>query len=596
MVITMAMKLDADIRKKAEYWANSPTFDNATRREVAALLERGQTDELVERFYRDLEFGTAGLRGIVGPGSARMNSYNVRKAAFALVQYLKEIGAEASSIALTYDSRKHSEAFAKSAAEVFAACGMKVWLTEKLQPVPLLSFLIRQKQCCGGMAITASHNPPDYNGCKIYWNTGGQIIPPHDQGVLRHYNAVEDYGDIPVGNFDASVREGKIELVGKQLEEAYLEALQSLRLSKKDHPDFKVVFTPLHGTTGEIIPRALRSFGFSQTAVVESQRRPDGNFPTVKFPNPEEKEALALAVEQALRDKAHAVLATDPDGDRIGIAVVEDGAIRYLGGNDIVCLMTEYLLSRSKKNGTLPAKPLVVKSITTTPLLNRISEGYGAHVDETLTGFKWICQVIEDYFTGARKPEREYVCGGEESFGFLAGHFVRDKDGVGSCCVAAEMLAHFHDTGQTITQVLESIYRRHGVHLDEIYTLTLPGKEGAERIIGMTSKFRHHPPKQIAGVSVVRIRDFESSQEFSWTGKELSVSGKLQWPKSNVLQFYLEDGTRISVRPSGTEPKIKFYFSVREPIDAAATDAQMQAAKSAAARKIQSMKDAVTKM
>jgi phosphoglucomutase len=598
------MKLEADIRKKAEYWANSPVFDDATRREVASLLERGHETELVERFYRDLEFGTAGLRGIVGAGTARMNAYNVRKAAYALAEYLKEASSEKPNekptektrVALTYDSRKHSLVFIQAAAEVLAACGIEVWITEKLQPVPILSYLIREKKCAAGIAVTASHNPPEYNGCKIYWKTGGQIIPPQDQGILKHYNRIEEYGDIPRLDFDTALKEGKIRKIGADLENRYLETLKTLKLSTKVPVDFKVVFTPLHGTTGEIIPRALKAFGIANVSVVEAQRKPDGAFPTVKFPNPEEKDALKMALDQARAEKADVVLATDPDGDRIGVIVREKDDYRYLEGNEIACLLTEYVLAQRVATGTLSQKPLVVKSITTSPLMNRIAEFYGAHVDETLTGFKWICQVIEDYETGVRKPKRDFICGGEESFGFLVGSFVRDKDGVGAACVAAEMVAHYKACGVSISQVLESIYRRDGVYLDEISTLTLPGKEGAERIIAMTAKLRHQPPKQIAGFEVVRIRDYESSKELSWADNELTVTGQLQMPKSNVLQFYLDEGTRISVRPSGTEPKIKFYYSIRQPCESDATDADVQLAKSLAREKLEQIKNAVTHM
>lgn len=587
------MKLDADIRKKAEYWANSPVFDDATRREVASLLEKGQEGELVERFYRDLEFGTAGLRGIVGPGSSRMNAYNVRKAAFAVAEYLKEAVPGPHSVGLTYDSRKHSQIFIQAAAEVFAASGVLVWITDKLQPVPLLSLMIREKKCSAGLAVTASHNPPEYNGCKIYWHTGGQIIPPHDQGVLKHYNRIEDYADIPRMDFAAALKSGQIKKVGVELEDRYLELVKTLRGSTQDFSKFKVTFTPLHGTTGEIIPKAMKVFGFPNVHVVEEQRKPDGAFPTVKFPNPEEKEALKVALEQARKNESDIVLATDPDGDRIGVVVRDSGDYRYLEGNEIACLLTEYILSTRAAAETLPAKALVVKSITTTALMSRIAEYYGAHVDETLTGFKWICQVIEDYRTGARKPEREYICGGEESFGFLAGHFIRDKDGVSACCLAAEMVAHYQSKGMTITQVLNSIYRRHGVYLDEIHNLTLPGKEGAERIIAMTARLRHQPFKTLGGLEVVRIRDYEASKEYSWTEENPTVSGQLQLPKSNVLQFYMEDGTRVSVRPSGTEPKIKFYFSIRQTCDSNATDAQMAVVHAAARAKLESLKSAI---
>ncbi len=560
--------MNQSILSKAQYWATGSEFDAATRAEVAQLLETGNQKELVDRFYRDLEFGTGGLRGILGAGSARMNIYNVRKATLALCRYLIEKFPQEKSprLAISYDSRRFSREFAEAVAEVAAAEGVQALITKELRPVPMLSYLVRSRKCHAGVCLTASHNPPDYNGYKVYMHTGGQVVPPDDQQIIDHYDRIQDYSVIRHLPFSQAMRDGMILEVGTELDNEYFAEVERLSLSRSGRDAFKIVFTPLHGTGGYPVRECLHRFGFEDVTIVPEQEKPDGNFPTVKFPNPEDPDALAMAVALAKKLKADLVLGSDPDCDRVGIVVREGDDYTFLNGNQIGSLLMEYYLSAAQAAKRLPENPLVIKTIVTTDLQNSIAHNYGAHIDETLTGFKWICQVIDEYERGIRQPMRHYVCGGEESYGFLAGSFVRDKDGVIACCVAAEMTAFYKSQGKTLSMVLRELYRKHGVYQESLHTMTLPGKEGADKIAAMMDRLRKNPPLSIDGVDVAILRDLQSCQELRRQGDQFQAAASINLPPSNVLQFILKDGSKVSARPSGTEPKIKFYVSVREPV------------------------------
>ena len=587
------MITDSTITERAQYWATAQVFDPETRREIATLIEQNDAKELTERFYRDLEFGTGGLRGILGAGTSRMNIYNVRKATTALATYLKELhpGAQDLKVALSHDSRHYSRAFAKAAAEVLAAHGIQALLTQALRPVPMLSFMTRHFGCAAGVCVTASHNPPDYNGYKVYWRTGGQLVPPHDKNIIDIYARIKDYDQVKTIPFEEGIAQGLIKEVGAELDEAYFARVKSLSMHAEGRAGFKIVYTPLHGAGLYPVTEMLKRYGFTDVQVVPEQREPDGSFPTVKSPNPEVPAAMDMARALARKTDADLILATDPDCDRIGMEIkVEDRYFRP-NGNQIGCLLNDYVLASLKEQGRLPIHPLVVKTIVTTDLQADLAAEYGATCDETLTGFKWICQLIEDYETGKRQPKRDFVCGGEESYGFLAGSFVRDKDAVIACSLAAEMVAYYKSKGLTVIQALDRMFTKHGVYQETLADLTLPGKEGAEQIAHMMDRLRRDPPREIDGIPVQKIRDFETRQETSATGDGFVKSGDLTLPRSNVLQFMLNDGTKISVRPSGTEPKIKFYVSVKAPEGKGQTGETLARIKSQATERTKRIED-----
>ena len=571
--------MEKDILDKATYWSQGPVFDEGTRREVASLLDRGDEGELAERFYRDLEFGTGGMRGIVGAGTSRMNVYNVRKATTALAQYLLDSydKNEELRVAVSFDSRHYSEEFAMEAAAVLAAHGIRALVTGELRPVPVLSFMVRHFSCHAGICVTASHNPPEYNGYKVYWKDGAQLIPPHDQAIIDRYRAIRSYDEIPRLTAEQGQEQDLIRRIGEELDQAYLGRVASLCIHPCEDPDFKVVYSPIHGSGLFPVVEGLKRFGFRNTLVVEQQRHPDGDFPTVRSPNPEDPAALKMAVELAEKEGAQMVLATDPDCDRIGMVVREGGDWLWLNGNQIGSLLIEYVLRSPKESGRLPESPLVIKTIVTTELQRDIAAHWGADCEDTLTGFKWIGGLIEEYETGQRQPYKEYICGGEESYGFLADHFVRDKDGVIGCCIAAEMVAWYRSRGESMGDVLRQLFRRHGVYEETLHTLTLPGKEGAEKIEVMMRRLRSAPPTLIDGVAVQLLRDLQNGQEYENQNGAFQPRAEIPLPSSNVLQFILVDGTKVSARPSGTEPKIKFYVSVREEVDAGISGEQLEA-------------------
>jgi len=564
--------------KSAQYWAASKAFDAATRAEISDLINTDDTRELDERFYRDLEFGTGGMRGILGAGTNRMNIYNVRKATTAFARYILETFLQAKAgdlkVAISYDSRRFSREFSEAAAQTFAAHSIVAYITKELRPTPMLSFMVRHFGCKGGVCVTASHNPPNYNGYKVYWDTGGQIIPPHDEAVIQRYQSIKGYEDLPLLDYQTAKSKGLIVEVGDDFDEIYFKKVEAMSFNRGANYDhFKVVFTPLHGTGAMPVKTCLHRFGFKNVLVVPEQEKPDGSFHTVKYPNPEDPAALEMALTLAKKEKADLVLATDPDTDRIGMIVRENDEYVFLNGNQIGCLLVDYYLGAMKRANRLPAAPLVIKTVVTSDLQADVAAFHGATCEETLTGFKWICQLIENFESGARKPYRDYVCGGEESYGFLAGKFVRDKDAVSACCIAAEMVAWHKSEGRTMSQVLDQLFVRHGIFQESLYNLVLPGKDGAAAIRGMMTRMRNSPPTQIDGVPVARIRDFEKREVRANKGGTFVREGDLDFPLSDVLQFILEDGTKVSVRPSGTEPKIKFYVSVKDPTGKGASPA-----------------------
>lgn len=561
------MALEQSILNQAKYWSTAEAFDSATRSEIATLIDSNNAQEITDRFYRDLEFGTGGMRGIIGAGSNRMNIYNVRKATAALAQYVRsQFPAEKQlRIAISHDSRRFSRVFAKAAAEVLAAHGIQALITKELRPTPLLSFMVRHYECKAGICITASHNPPNYNGYKVYWETGGQLVPPHDEAIVKLYGEIHDFSQIKQIAYEIGLQTGQIREIGDEVDEAYFERASAWSLRKAGRQGFKIVYTPLHGAGGYMVTEALKRFGFTDVMMVPEQAEPNGDFPTVKYPNPEEPAALDRARALAQRVGADLVLATDPDVDRIGMEIRVGDAYFRPNGNQIACLLNEFVLESLKDLGRLPANPLVIKTIVTTDLQADIAEEFGVEWEETLTGFKWICDRIEAWETGSLGRRKKFVCGGEESFGFLADSFVRDKDAVLACAIAAEMVAFYKSRGETVVDRLNRMFERHGVYEESLYTLTLPGKHGAEAIQTMMTRLRHDPPHAIDGIPVKILRDFDNSQEFKFDGASFCKAGELTLPRSNVLQFILNDGTKVSVRPSGTEPKIKFYVSVKAP-------------------------------
>ena len=589
-----------DIKAQSHYWSTSAVFDLETRKEIALLMQQGDDAELRERFAKNLAFGTGGMRGILGAGTSRMNIYNVRKATQALADYINESfpDSQSKAAAISFDSRNYSREFAEAAAEVLAGNGIKAYITKEMRPTPMLSFMVRHFKCAAGICVTASHNPPNYNGYKVYWQTGGQIVPPHDKKIIAGYERIKAYEDIKRTDFSSALASGMVIEVGRELDDTYFEKVATLKArDPAELAALKVVFTPLHGTGTFPVTKALELFGFDDVHVVPEQAEPNGDFPTVEFPNPEDPAALEMAIALGRKLDADLVMATDPDTDRIGIVVRgEGGSYNILNGNQIGCLLVNYTLATLKEKNRLPADPLVVKTVVTTDLQAKIAHEYGAQCDETLTGFKWICQLIEDYETGKIKPYRRYVCGGEESYGFLLDHFVRDKDAVTACALAAEMVAYYKKQGQSLYDVLDTIYAKHGVYRESLVTMTLPGLAGGEKIEQMMTQLRDRPPLEIAGTAVRYFNDISRGQSFRNDAGKFVPGSAISLPSSNVLQYHLNDGSKVSVRPSGTEPKIKFYFSVTEDVAKVSSASDLAAAKKRCDAKLQVLETAVKEM
>jgi phosphoglucomutase len=558
LAILSSLALDNSVKDKVTTWLNG-NYDADTKAEIIGFIETGNAEALTDAFYKNLEFGTGGLRGIMGVGSNRINKYTIGAATQGLANYLlKTYPNQAIKVAVAHDSRNNSNFFAKITAEVFAANNIQVFFFDALRPTPELSFAIRHFACQSGVVITASHNPKEYNGYKAYWNDGAQMVAPHDTNVIDEVNAIKSIDDV---KFEANA--SLIKLVGQEVDEVYLGKIKALSISTEAiqrQKDLKIVFTPIHGTGITLVPQLLKQFGFENVSIVEAQSTPDGNFPTVVYPNPEEAEALTLALLQAKAIDADLVLATDPDADRVGIAIKNDkNEFQLLNGNQTGSLLIYYLLTAWKQAGKITGKEFVVKTIVTTDLIARIAEKYGVKNYDTLTGFKYIAALIKEL-----EGKEQFIGGGEESYGYLIGDFVRDKDAIASCAFIAEMAAWAKDQGKGLYELLLDMYVEFGFYKEKLISITKKGKSGAEEIKAMMQQMRENPPAMIAGAALEKISDYEFGIERNFVTNTESF---LSLPKSDVLQFKTLDGSIISARPSGTEPKIKFYFSVNAALD-----------------------------
>ncbi|TVR79824.1 MAG: phospho-sugar mutase [Saprospirales bacterium] len=552
------MKLDKTIVDKINLWL-SDSFDPGTRKEVQKMLDKGDEKELIDAFYKDLEFGTGGLRGIMGVGTNRINKYTIGAATQGLSNYLlKCFPGEKISVALTHDNRLNAEKYARIVADVFTANGIKVYFFESLRPTPELSFAIRHLGCRSGVMLTASHNPREYSGYKAYWDDGGQVIPPHDKNIIEEVNSISDVSLIKfTGNEDL------VEMIGREVDEKYLEKVLAASVYPevvKKQSDMPVVFSPIHGASVHMVPAALRQLGFKNIHLVKEQCITDGNFPTVIYPNPEEEEAMTMAMDKAQKVNAELAMASDPDGDRVGIAIKgPEGNYHLLNGNETASLLFHYVMKGWQDRGLLTGKEYIIKTIVTTFLLDRMAEKIGIKCYNTLTGFKWIGNIM------TRLEGREkFIVGGEESYGYLIGDHVRDKDAVVSCALIAEMAAWYKDRGKTLYEALRDIHLEYGLYREKLFSFVKKGREGAEAIKSMMYQMRENPPTSLDGELVAYFRDFKSGVEKNLeNGEEKNIDT----PPSNVLQFETKSGTMASVRPSGTEPKIKFYISANSAVD-----------------------------
>ena len=546
--------MSSAIIDKAKEWLNSP-IDQESKDEISRMMNSDDQTELIDSFYKNLEFGTGGLRGMMGVGSNRMNRYTIGMATQGLSNYLKSnFSGEQIKVAIAYDSRNNSDFFAEVTAGVFSANGFQVYLFEALRPTPELSFAIRHLGCHSGVVVTASHNPKEYNGYKAYWNDGAQIIAPHDKNIVNEVSKIDGIEEVKFeGNPDL------IEKIGSEVDEAYLECISGLTLSPEAvqaQNDLKIVFSPIHGTGITLVPEILKRMGFTNVHVVEEQSTPDGNFPTVVYPNPEEKEAMSIALRKASELDADLIMATDPDSDRVGIGVKNSqGEFQLLNGNQTGALLVYYLLSKWKENGKLTDKEFVVKTIVTTDLIADIAKAHGVACYETLTGFKFIAALIAEL-----EGKQQFIGGGEESYGYLVGDAVRDKDAIASCAIIAEMTAYAKNNGKSLYELLMEIYEKYGLYREHLISITKKGKSGAEEIAEMMKNLRAQPPVELGGSRVTKLIDYQLSKEVHLPSNEEAT---IDFPKSNVLQFVTADGSKISARPSGTEPKIKFYFGTR---------------------------------
>lgn len=550
--------LDRETQARVNQWL-SDEYDAETVKNVQDLIDQDQETELLDSFYKELEFGTGGLRGIMGVGSNRMNKYTIGKATQGLANYLKkEFPKEEIKVAVSYDSRNNSQSFGHLVADVFSANGFQVYLFEELRPTPMLSFAVRHFGCQGGVMLTASHNPKEYNGYKAYWNDGGQLVAPHDKNVITEVNAITSVKDI---KFDRN--EKNIHMVGADFDQLYIDANLKLSLhpkAVKAQKDLKIVYSPIHGTGITIVPKMLEAWGFTNVTVMDEQSKPDGNFPTVVYPNPEEEEAMSMAMQKGQEIDADVVMATDPDADRVGVAVkLPSGEFQLINGNQIGSLLTYYVLSSKKELGQLKDNQYIVKTIVTSNLFADIAKSFDVKCYETLTGFKFIGEVMTKLL-----GKETYLVGGEESYGFLVGDLVRDKDAVNSCAFIAEMAAYFKEEGKSLYDVLMKLYLEYGYYKEKLISLTKKGKAGADEIKQMMADLRANLPKTLGGIEVVEVRDYQHSES---TDMQSGKKSKIDLPKSDVLQFITKDGDVISARPSGTEPKIKFYCSVKDQLE-----------------------------
>ena len=578
--------MDTAIQKRIDEWTREP-YDEKTRKEIRELAAAKNEPELTDRFYTTLEFGTGGLRGVIGAGTNRMNVYTVGMATQGLSNYIIKQGGQKKGVVIARDSRRFSDIFAREAAAILAGNGISVFLYEDITPTPLASFAVRHLGAISGVVITASHNPPEYNGYKVYWDDGGQIIPPHDSLIIKEVGLIDSIGKIKKIDFDRGVSSGMIRFIGDEIVDAYLKELEKSALRPISASGVKIAYTPLHGTGYLIIPRMFRHFGFNEVTLQEEQSRPDGGFPTVSYPNPEEPDAMRLVTELARKVDADILMATDPDADRMGIGFRDaDGAYVLINGNQIGTMLEYYLLSRSRENGTLGKNAAVIKTIVTTELQREIAEGFKCKIFDVLTGFKWIAAKMKEF---DEDGSASFLFGGEESYGYLPVGFVRDKDAVSSCYFFAEMTDWLKGRKMTLQDFLDEIYINHALYLEDLSSLTLKGIEGTEKIGLMMERFRKTPPADFCGIAVARVADIKNLVEKDIAGgSERKITGI---PPSNVLQFFLTDGSKITMRPSGTEPKIKFYFSVRESVDRKT----IKDGKTAIRKKLDALKDDLKK-
>lgn len=551
------MNLPSDIQQKLNIWL-SDDYDAETHSKIQALIDAGNESEIVDSFYKNLEFGTGGLRGIMGPGTNRMNIYNVAMATQGLCNYLKaSFPGENLKAAIAHDCRNNSSLFAKTAADVFTANGVTVYFFTELRPTPELSFTIRHFKCHTGVVLTASHNPREYNGYKAYWNDGAQILAPHDKNIISEVEKITSIKQVNrIGNPALLIP------VLEEVDSLFLDAIAAHSVSKdaiSRQKDLKIVYSSIHGTGITLVPKILAKLGFENVHVVQAQATPDGNFPTVIYPNPEETEAMTLGLKMAEDLDADLLMATDPDADRVGVGVKNrEGKWQLLNGNQISTLLVYYMLNAWRFAGKIDGKQMMVKTIVTTDIQDKIAEAYGVSCFNTLTGFKHIAKIIRE-----QEGKLKFIVGGEESYGYMIGDYVRDKDAIAACGLIAEMVAFAKDKGMSLFDLLIEIFKKFGFYKEDMISITKKGKTGAEEIQAMMAGYRTNPPKTIAGISVVKIMDYKESKSLDMeTGQETPI----YLDKSNVLQFLLADGSKVSARPSGTEPKIKFYFSVNEPL------------------------------
>jgi phosphoglucomutase len=552
--------MDAAIEAKIATWLNG-NFDQATK-DAISKLQNENPSELADAFYRNLEFGTGGLRGIMGVGTNRMNKYTIGMATQGYANYLKKsFPGEEVRVAIAHDSRNNSRFFAETTANVFAANGIKVYLFESLRPTPELSFAIRHFKCQGGVVCTASHNPKEYNGYKAYWTDGGQLVPPHDINVIKEVEKIASVDDVKW-----SGGEKNITLIGKEVDESYIDMVKGLSVYPdviaKQH-DLKIVYTPIHGTGIMLVPEVLKRYGFTNVHIVEEQKQPDGNFPTVGYPNPEEKETMSIGLSKAQALDADILLGTDPDADRVGIGIKDNhGEWVLMNGNQTAVLAFNYMIEARKAKGVARPNDMVITTIVTTGMINRIAEKNKVKCYNVLTGFKWIAEMIKE-----KEGKENYVIGGEESFGLMIGDKIRDKDAVSAVAILCEMAAYEKNKGRSLFEKLLDLYVEYGFYKEDLISITKKGMDGQQQIAAMMESYRKNPPKTINGSAVVKLLDYELQKgENLQTGEEW----KIELPKSNVLQFELADDTLISARPSGTEPKIKFYFSINDKLTSAA--------------------------
>ena len=553
--------MDENVKKNYEYWCTSPIFDDATKSELKSL--EGNEDEIFDRFYRELEFGTGGLRGVIGAGTNRMNFYTVGKATQGLANFINKQGAAAKGVAIAFDSRRMSPEFADTAACVLAANGIKAYIFDSLRPTPELSFALRTLGCTAGIVVTASHNPPEYNGYKVYWEDGAQITAPKDAQIIGEVNAIKDYAEIKKMTTEEAKAAGLYEVIGKEIDDKYMEALKKLVLHpeaiKQMASSLKIVYTPLHGTGNVPVLRVLKELGFEQVTVVPEQELPDGNFPTVSYPNPEDKKAFALALDLAKKVDADLVLATDPDADRLGVYAkdTKTGEYKVFTGNMSGMLICEYEMSQKKALGILPNNGALVTTIVSSNMAQAVAKEYGMKFIECLTGFKYIGEQIKFF---EQTGSNEYVFGFEESYGCLVGTHARDKDAVVAVMALCEAAAYYKTQGITLWDQMLNIYNKYGYYKEDLFTMTFKGADGAKKMQDMMDAYRKNTPKQVGAYKVLRLRDYKNDVITDLATGETVPTGL---PKSNVLYFELENDAWFCVRPSGTEPKIKFYAGIK---------------------------------